>query len=99
MSYGHAEKIIPHVFLHYGYTAHKVCDNHVCDNRVCDNLPKTERDALRQLKRRHDIIIKSADKGSATVVMDRSWYMNECNRQLMPCLDLHGLPRCQSLPR
>ena len=55
-------------------------------NRVCDNnLPKTERDALRQLKQRHDIIIKSADKGSATsatVIMDRSWYINECNRQL-----------------
>ena len=41
-----------------------------------------ERDALRQLKQRHDIIIKSADEGSATVIMDRSWYINECNRQL-----------------
>ena len=41
-----------------------------------------ERDALRQLKQRHDIIIKSADKGSATVIMDRSWYINKCNRQL-----------------
>ena len=51
-------------------------------NRVCDNLPKTERDVLRQLKQRHGIIIKSPDKGSATVIMDRSWYINECNRQL-----------------
>ena len=30
----------------------------------------------------HDIIIKSADKGSATVIMDRSWYTDECNQQL-----------------
>ena len=59
------------------------CDATSKPNRVCDNLPKTERDASRQLKQRHDIIIKSADKGSATVIMDRSWYINESNRQLL----------------
>ena len=40
--------------------------------RIRDNLPKPQREALRQLKQRHDIIIKSADKGSAVVLMDRS---------------------------
>ena len=34
------------------------------------------------LSRRTDIVIKSADKGSGTVVMDRDWYINECLRQL-----------------
>ena len=31
---------------------------------------------------RSDIVIKSADKGSGTVVMDRDWYINECLWQL-----------------
>ena len=34
------------------------------------------------LSRRTDIVIKSADKGSGTVVMDRDKYINECLRQL-----------------
>ena len=28
------------------------------------------------------LIIKPADKGSGTVVMDKTWYIDECNRQL-----------------
>ena len=51
-------------------------------NRITDNLTKDERQALRSLKERRDIIIKPADKGSGTVVMDKSWYIDECNRQL-----------------
>ena len=34
------------------------------------------------LSRRTDIVIKSADKGSGIVVMDRDWYINKCLRQL-----------------
>jgi len=34
------------------------------------------------LSRRNDIVIKSADKGSGTVVMDREWYINGFIRQL-----------------
>ena len=49
---------------------------------VRDNLTTRERHALKQLHRRTDIIIKAADKGSGTVVMDRDWYINECLRQL-----------------
>ena len=41
-----------------------------------------ERHALKSLKKRNDIVIKSADKGSAAVVIDRDWYINECLRQL-----------------
>ena len=36
----------------------------------------------RRLSRRTDIIIKSADNGSAVVVMDRNWFIDECSRQL-----------------
>ena len=49
---------------------------------VLDNLTSRGRHALKSLKKRNDIVIKSADKGSATVVMDRDWYINECLRQL-----------------
>ena len=49
---------------------------------VRDNLTTRERDALKQLRRRTDIIIKSTDRGSGTVIMDRDWYINECKRQL-----------------
>ena len=51
-------------------------------NHITDNLTQHERQALRNLKKRQDIIIKPADKGSGTVVMDRTWYIDECNRQL-----------------
>ena len=49
---------------------------------VRDNLTTRERDALKRLRRRTDIVIKSADKGSGVVVMDRNWYIDECSRQL-----------------
>ena len=38
--------------------------------------------ALQELKERGDIVIKSADKGSAVVVMDNVDYLEEVNRQL-----------------
>ena len=49
---------------------------------IHDNLTAAERQAIHQLKQRQDIIIKPADKGSGTVVMDKTWYIDECNRQL-----------------
>ncbi|KAK3727397.1 hypothetical protein QZH41_007540 [Actinostola sp. cb2023] len=50
--------------------------------RTLDNLSKSERQALQELKQRPDIVIKPADKGSGTVVMNLQWYIDECNRQL-----------------
>ena len=41
-------------------------------NHITDNLTPHERLALRNLKKRQDIIIKPADKGSGTVVMDKT---------------------------
>jgi hypothetical protein len=36
-------------------------------------------------KERNDIIIKPADKGSAVVVMDKTTYIQEAERQLSNC--------------
>ena len=47
--------------------------------------PTTERSALRDIQKRDDIIIKPADKGSAVVVMDKTTYIQEAERQLSDC--------------
>jgi reverse gyrase len=46
-----------------------------------DNLTQAERSALRDIQERDDIIIKPADKGSAVVVMDKTTYIQEAERQ------------------
>ena len=46
------------------------------------NLTPAEKGALQVLKEREDIVIKSADKGSAIVVMDKVDYLEEANKQL-----------------
>ena len=58
----------------------------------CRNAPKInvreldeERSTLRDLQERDDIIIKPADKGSAVVVMDKTAYIQEAERQLSDC--------------
>jgi hypothetical protein len=47
-----------------------------------DNLTPGERTVLQSLRSNEDIIIKPVDKGSAVVVMDRSAYIREAERQL-----------------
>ena len=51
-------------------------------SKIQNNLSKEERTALTNLRKRSDVVIKPADKGSGTVIMDYSWYINECYRQL-----------------
>ena len=46
------------------------------------NLNKNERDALDNLVKDSNIIIKPADKGSAVVVWDKEDYLRECENQL-----------------
>ena len=48
---------------------------------IRNNLSRKERKALTALRKRTDIAIKPADKGSGTGIMDHSWYVNECDRQ------------------
>jgi reverse gyrase len=50
-----------------------------------DNLTQAERSALRDIQEKDDIIIKPADKGSAVVVMDKTTYLQEAERQLSDC--------------
>ncbi|XP_078371355.1 uncharacterized protein LOC144655007 [Oculina patagonica] len=50
--------------------------------KIRDNLTRRERQALKKLQHRTDIVIKPADKGSGTVVMNRQDYLKECHRQL-----------------
>jgi len=47
-----------------------------------DNLSPEERQALNSLRRNTSIVIKPADKGGATVILDRSSYIQEALRQL-----------------
>lgn len=49
---------------------------------VAPNLPPEEVVALRDLTRAKDIVIKPADKGSVTVIMDRTDYVSEALHQL-----------------
>ena len=58
-------------------------DNMRKDNGVIwKNLSQRERSALHRLNKNKDIVIKPADKGSATVIMDSSEYFKEAMRQL-----------------
>jgi hypothetical protein len=50
-----------------------------------DNLTQTERSVLWDLQEGNHIIIKPADKGSAVVVMDKTTYLQEAERQLPDC--------------
>ena len=52
------------------------------NNRERDNLSAEERRALNQLQKNQDIVIKPADKGSKIVIMDKTQYLIEANRQL-----------------
>lgn len=47
-----------------------------------NNLSRSEMNALRNLRNNSDIVIKPADKGSATVIMDKENYIAEGHRQL-----------------
>lgn len=49
---------------------------------VVSNVPRSERVALYDIRRRHDIIVKPADKNLGLTLMGRAWYMQECYRQL-----------------
>ena len=51
-------------------------------NRIPSNLPPDERRAIYSLRNNNSIIIRKADKGSTTVVLDRNKYIAEAENQL-----------------
>ncbi|XP_070562321.1 uncharacterized protein [Ptychodera flava] len=57
-------------------------EDHSIFRTMKDNLTKSERDALESLRKKRDWIIKPADKGSATVIMNRSDYILEADKIL-----------------
>lgn len=69
------------------------------DDRLVSNVPLLERQALRDLQRCDDIIVKPADKNLGLTLMGRDWYMQECYRQLgdtatykeMPAFDVEKI--------
>nr|VZI14122.1 unnamed protein product [Spirometra erinaceieuropaei] len=64
-------------------------------HRPREKLPKVERDALRELKADKDLVIVPADKGRATVVLDRTDYLQKVKGLL---LDQHFYVPCATNP-
>ena len=60
--------------------------------RTYDNLPAEERRALKTLRRRDDIVIKPADKGSAVVIQSKEDYLREAHRQFLDTSSYQQLP-------
>ena len=56
-------------------------------NRPKDNLSQGERKALKELSRDKNIVIKKADKGTTTVIMNRTDKLNEGQVQIY---DIHN---------
>lgn len=56
--------------------------NHSVKQYCIDNLSSSERNSLDNLKKNENVIIKSADKGSMIVILNRKDYLKECLRQL-----------------
>ena len=50
--------------------------------KIESNITQSERTAIQNLRDNPSLIIKKADKGSATVLMNKEDYIFECNRQL-----------------
>lgn len=57
------------------------------------NLTKEEQSALDDLEKDKTIVIKQADKGVATVVMNKCDYIKECDRQLSDNMFYEKHPR------
>ena len=51
-------------------------------NRHTSNLTTQEREALKNLMKNEDLVIKEADKGGRIVVMNKKDYVEECKKQL-----------------
>ena len=51
-------------------------------SKIADNISKSEREAFQTLINRTDIVIKPADKGKGTVILNTDDYKKECYRQL-----------------
>lgn len=79
------------------YTEHLLSNSHQDEDEHfithhARNLNKRELQALRNLSRNNQIIIKPSDKAGSIVVLDREHYINECMRQLSDSKFYHEIP-------
>ena len=56
---------------------HKIEDLRVNTTSFTDNLTIQEKQALKELQTNPNIIIKKADKGGATIILDRTYYRDK----------------------
>ena len=73
-------RVDPEIIKSYKKIMKKVGDMNVYTNH--QNLSAMERRALNKLRKNRKIVIKPADKGSATVILSRENYIREAHRQL-----------------
>ncbi|CAJ0935795.1 unnamed protein product [Ranitomeya imitator] len=64
------------------YVRHKLMDIQQGHHRIRSNMSRAERDAIDSLRSNKKLVVKPADKGSAVVVMDRQYYVDEIRSQL-----------------
>lgn len=77
-----SDKNIDETVLNKIKEIHDDISNLVIPKHTIRNLTADEFQALQTLRRNSDIVIKPADKGSATVIMDKECYIAEGYRQL-----------------
>ena len=56
---------------------------------VSDNMTAEQRRAMFELKHDPSIVIKPSDKNMGLCIVDRAWYLAECNRQLSDAATYH----------
>ena len=81
--YYHPEKEHPvNLNVYLAAVKDDVCKMMETPKYVRSNISNDERIALRNLSKRDDIQIQTADKGGKVVIMDKTQYKDECENQL-----------------
>ena len=74
------------------YTQHSAAPS----PRALPNLAAPQQRALRALRSDCGVVVKPADKNLGLVVLDRSWYVGECRRQLADAATYRVVPPAES---
>ena len=56
---------------------------HTTTKSMPENIPHAQKKALLQLRQDKDIVIKPADKNMGLCIVDKTWYVQECERNLL----------------
>ena len=63
------------------------------------NLEKGEKDALKELLERTDVLITNVDNGGAVVILETKDYINEASRQMNVTFKFKDLPNDRTVTR